>query len=76
MLRWDLLIIYLLIMLFATVKGNRNESSHDKTNTMACAPSEDSYQFGHPPSLIRVFAVSMKKDSEYSNQTRRIPSLI
>ena len=26
-----------------------------------CAPSEDSDQPGHPPSLIRVFAVHMKK---------------
>ena len=26
-----------------------------------CAPSEDSDQHGHPPSLIRVFAVCMKK---------------
>ena len=26
-----------------------------------CAPSEDSYQPGHPPSLIRVFAVHVKK---------------
>ena len=26
-----------------------------------CAPSEDSVQPGHPPSLIRVFAVRMKK---------------
>ena len=26
-----------------------------------CAPSEDSDQHGHPPSLIRVFAVRMKK---------------
>ena len=26
-----------------------------------CAPSEDSYQPGHPPSLISVFAVRMKK---------------
>ena len=30
---------------------------HDKTNKVACAPSEDSDQPGHPPSLIRVFAV-------------------
>ena len=32
---------------------------HDKTNKMACAPSEDSDQPGpgHQPSLIRVFAV-------------------
>ena len=29
---------------------------------MACAPSEDSDQPQHPPSLIRVFAVRMKKD--------------
>ena len=28
---------------------------------MACAPSEDSDQPGHPPSLIRIFAVRMKK---------------
>ena len=28
---------------------------------MACVPSEDSDQPGHPPSLIRVFAVRMKK---------------
>ena len=27
-----------------------------------CAPSEDSDRPGHPPSLIRVFAVRMKKD--------------
>ena len=33
------------------------ESSHDKTNIMTCAPSEDSDQAVHPPSLIRVFAV-------------------
>ena len=28
---------------------------------MGCAPSEDSDQPGHPPSLIRVFAVRIKK---------------
>ena len=38
-----------------------NEPRHDKTNKVACAPSEDSDQPGHPPSLIRVFAVRMKK---------------
>ena len=37
------------------------ELPHDKTNKVACAPSEDSDQPGHPPSLIRVFAVRMKK---------------
>ena len=33
------------------------EQPHDKTNKMACAPSEDSDQSGHPPSLIRDFAM-------------------
>ena len=32
-----------------------------KTKQMACAPIEDSDQPGHPLSLIRVFAVRMKK---------------
>ena len=36
------------------------ELPHDKTNKMTCAPSKDSDQTGHPPSLIRVFAVHMK----------------
>ena len=38
------------------------EPSCDKTNKMACVPSEDSDHTGHPPSLIRVFTVRMKKD--------------
>ena len=33
------------------------EPQHDKTNKMTCAPSEDLDQPGHPPDLIRVFAV-------------------
>ena len=33
-----------------------------------CAPSEDSDQPGHPPSLIRVFAVRMKKAWVFSYQ--------
>ena len=33
------------------------EPPHDKTNKMFFVPSEDSDQPGHPPSLIRVFAV-------------------
>ena len=52
---------------------------------MTCAPIEDSDQPGHPPSLIRVFAVRMKKPwslsthwahSENSDQTRRMSRLI
>ena len=37
------------------------ELLHDKTNKMTCAPSEDSDQPGHSPSLIRVFTVRIKK---------------
>ena len=37
----------------------RNEPHHDNTNKMECAPSEDSDQSGHPPSLTRVFAVRL-----------------
>ena len=38
------------------------EPRHDKTNKMICAPSEDSDQPGHPPSLITVSAVSLKQN--------------
>ena len=37
------------------------EPPHDKTSKMACVPSEDSGQPRLPPSLIKVFAVRMKK---------------
>ena len=37
------------------------EPPHDKTNKVACVPSEDSDQSGHPPSLVRVFVVRTKK---------------
>ena len=33
-----------------------------ETNKMICAPSEDSDQPGHPPSLIRVCAVRLKQN--------------
>ena len=33
------------------------EPPHDKTNKMTFVPSEDSDQPGHPPSLIRFFAL-------------------
>ena len=39
----------------------RFEPHRDKTNKMACAPSEASDQPGHPPNLIRVFTVRLKK---------------
>ena len=49
--------------------------SHDKTSKMACAPSEDSDQPGYLPSMIRVFAVRMKKHWVFSlplNALRRL----
>ena len=39
------------------VVSSTYEPQHYKTNKMTCAPSEDSNQPGHPPSLIRIFAV-------------------
>ena len=39
---------------------NYHEPRHDKTNKVT-VPSENSDQLGHPPSLIRVFAVRRKK---------------
>ena len=42
--------------------GSTCEPQHDKTNKMTCrSPNGDSDQPGYPPSLIRVFAVRMKK---------------
>ena len=61
------------------------EPPHDKTNEMACAPSEDSDQHWHPLSLIRVFAVVqwvakgqmfLHADSEDSDETGRMHRLI
>ena len=39
----------------------KTEPEYDKTNKVMSASSEDSGQPGHPPSLIRVLAVSMQK---------------
>ena len=52
---------YLTVSCFKICRETWFEPPHDKTNKMACVPSEDSDQPGHPPSLIRVFAVCMKK---------------
>ena len=38
-----------------------HKMTRDMTKPTKCAPSEDSDQPGHPSSLIRVFAVRMKK---------------
>ena len=44
-----------------TVYSLLHEPHRDKTNKMARAPSKTSDQPGHPPSLIRVFAIRLKK---------------
>ena len=50
------------------------EPPHDKTNKIICASSEDSDQPGHPPSLIRVFAVrSEDSQGPKVSSCRRMP---
>ena len=66
--------------------AKKTEPRHEKTNKNEYAPSEDSDQPGHPPSLIRVFAVRLiakdtsflhaDSDSEDSDQTGRMPRRI
>ena len=41
-------------------KKKLKEPHRDKINKMACAPSEDTNQPGHPHSLIKVFDVRLK----------------
>ena len=45
---------------YYNLRGLLYKPVHDKTYKMACAPSQDSDQPGHPPSLIGIFAVHMK----------------
>ena len=53
-----------------------NEPPHDKTNKMVCAPCENSDQPGHLPSLIRVFAIRMKKHWVLSYPSSLLRTLI
>ena len=46
----EILILYLCTSFYCS--SFTSEPQHDKTNKMACAPSEDSDQPGHLPSLI------------------------
>ena len=57
------------------------ELPHDKTNKVACAPSEDSDQPGHPPSSPSAWRnlgslATHWAHSEDSDQTGRMPRLI
>ena len=61
--------------------GWLNDPQHDKTNKMACAPSKDSDQPGHPPSLISLRCpheetLGPLSALEDSDQTGWIPRLI
>ena len=52
--------VRVLKILFVTINSlqKKHEPRHDKTNS-DCASSEDTDQSGHPPSLIRVFAMRL-----------------
>ena len=74
-----------LVFCMRTKRSKLFEPRHDKKKQNGCAPSEDSDQPGHPPSLIRVFAVCsmgakdpsfLQADSEDSDQTGRMPRVI
>ena len=62
----------------------KNEPPHDKTNKMTCAPSEDSDQPGHPPSLISIRCPPKEslgpklyiERTAKTDQTGRMPRLI
>ena len=62
--------------------ANINEPLHDKTNKVACAPSEDSDQPGHPPSANINEPLHDKTNkvacepSEDTDQPGHLPSLI
>ena len=47
------------LMINRSEERKQYEPPRDKTNILTCAPSEDSDHPGHPPSLIRVFAVRL-----------------
>ena len=62
--RWSIICFCFVVVfsyLYAHVCSCENEPRYVRTSKMAHAPSEDSDQPRHPPSLIRVFAVCMKK---------------
>ena len=72
--------------LYHVIEIDKKNNKKQKTKKQGdCAPSEDSDQPGHPPSLIRVFAVAWRKlgslvshaaHSKDSDQTWQMPRLI
>ena len=47
--------------LFEMIETNKKRAATWQNQQCGCAPSKDSDQPGHPPSLIRIFAVRSKK---------------
>ena len=83
LLRWKL--VCFKVCCLKTKFPTLNEPPRDKTNKMICAPSEDSDQPGHPPSLIKswLYAQWIAKDlsffhanNEDSDQSGQMPRLI
>ena len=58
---WNMCLSELLCRDFRDIQINMKGPSHDKTNQMACAPSEYSNQPGHPPSLISLYSALSEK---------------
>ena len=56
------IIAFLLFLSLISSSNSYNWAATWKNQQSECAPSEDSDQPGHPASLIRVFAVRVKKD--------------
>ena len=59
-------VVVVVVVVVINVCFLSSEPVNDKTYRMACASSENSDQPGHPPSLIRAFAVRMKKNQVLS----------
>ena len=70
--------VHIFYLLYGRISVFRStlELSHDKSNKIVCAPNEDSDQPGHPPSLIRIFAVRMKKSWVLSYPLHAVNALI
>ena len=75
---WQCIILFVIILCWAILWVKQWAATWQNQHNV-CAPSEDSDQPWHPPSLIRVFAVrSMSRwgPKVSSDQTKRMPRLI
>ena len=69
------------LFFFCSIAAKSFEPRHDKTNKMAVRPAKTQISPGHPPSLIKVFAVRMSSATHWahcedSDQNGRMPRLI